>query len=94
VKVTNTVSAATAHQFSRAMCSESITDCSHCFQRHPQRSMKHQRGKCQNADENGVPIENSGLFSQLEIRPERLKKITRSIERNAAHDIAERSAEK
>ena len=64
------------------------------FELHPQSTMHHQGKQGDDADEDGVPIEDSGLIAKTEIRPERLKEVAAGIERHTANDIAERRAEK
>lgn len=65
-----------------------------CLQLDPQGTVHHQRQQGEHADQDGVPVENSGLFAQPEIRPQGFKEVAAGIERNAADDIPKSRAEK
>jgi len=64
------------------------------FHLHPQRAVHRQGEQRQHADQNRVPVQNSGLFAQPKVRPQGLKEIPAGVEGNAAHDISESRAKK
>jgi hypothetical protein len=54
----------------------------------------HQCGQRGQPHQDGVPVQNSGVFAELEIRPQRLKEVPGFVKRHSANHFAESRPEK
>src|ERR1700683_2316416 len=59
------------------------------FVRNPKCAMFGEREVRSQSNQDGVPIENAGVRSEAEVRPQSFKEVAGGVERNAADDITE-----
>src|SRR5579872_7544379 len=53
-----------------------------------------QSNKSNNATDDGIPIQNSGVLADTPVGPKRQKEITIRMKRDAAHDVRQRRSVK